>query len=212
MFFDSQIQTKPGAEAFIRMVDWQGKPAVSKTRVPKVYRNPSLDFKLRTSRTKGESELLHFAKLAGVNAPELYIVDPFSNEIVMEYIKGTMLKDIEGARRMRSIYREVGEIAAKLHLKGIIHGDLTPKNIIQSESKLVVIDFGLSFVSNRLEDRAEDLHLLKQAMRSSQSKTSHHLFDWVLKGYGSVLGNEECKKIAKQIVEIERRGRYARVD
>ena len=61
----------------------------------------------------------------------------------------------------------LGKIVAKLHLNNIIHGDLTTSNfIITPENRLVVIDFGLSFYSERLEDKAADIGLFKEILNS----------------------------------------------
>ena len=207
----TQFRETTGAEAIIKLVDWFGKPAVSKTRIQKAYRADDLDRKLRFRRTKEEARLLHAAKLTGICVPELYFVDSHSSEIVMERVDGTLLKDIIDARREKATFRDVGESAARLHQRGIIHGDLTPKNIILSREKTFIIDFGLSFISDRLEDKAEDLHLLKQSIRSSEKVASRRFGD-VLSGYESTCGKDEIVRITKQIAEIERRGRYARVD
>ena len=55
-----------------------------------------------------------------------------------------------------------------------MHGDLTTKNAIIHGDRLVLIDFGLSFISDRLEDRGEDIHLLKQAIKSSCNPRTRH--------------------------------------
>lgn len=212
MTVQTEFKEATGAEAIIRLVEWRGKTAISKTRIPKPYRNTWLDQMLRSRRTKEEALLLHAAKHSGVNVPEVYFVDPGSSEIVMEYVDGVLLKDIQGHKLQRVVYKEVGENAARLHFGGVIHGDLTPKNIILVGEKTIMIDFGLSFISNRLEDRAEDLHLLKQSIRSSGMSSPLRRFDDVLCGYESVAGSKELLRTTKQIAEIERRGRYARVD
>lgn len=206
------FETRQGAEARIELVTWHGKPAIRKIRIPKSYRSEILDKKLRAARTKEETELLHRAKLARVEAPEVYFADPESSEIIMEFIRGTLLKDIEEKKLAREIYSNLGAFAARLHSKGIIHGDLTTKNVIRSGSRTVLIDFGLAFISDRLEDRAEDLHLLKQAIRSTDAAHSMFYFDCVMAGYEMEAGRKETVRIKKQILEIERRGRYARVD
>lgn len=208
----TEAKETTGAEALIKLAEWRGKIAVSKTRIPKSYRNIGLDKMLRSRRTKEEATLLHAAKHSGVHVPEVYFVDPDSSEIVMEYVNGILLKDLHSAKLERLIYRNVGESAARLHSSGIIHGDLTPKNIIRVDDKTLIIDFGLSFVSSRLEDKAEDLHLLKQSIRSSETNNATRRFGDVLRGYESVSGKKELIRIMKQIAEIERRGRYARVD
>jgi TP53 regulating kinase and related kinases len=201
---------KIGAEAVIEPTDWFGRKAVSKRRVPKSYRDPELDKILRSKRTKEEVEILHAAKLAGVETPEVFFADPLVSEIIMEYVGGPLLKDAEPDSPM---FRVVGEYAAKLHEKNIIHGDLTTKNAIVSGKRFVLIDFGLSFISDRIEDRAEDLHLLKQSLKSSNpSSIASKEYDQILKGYAAIVGNAFSNRILKQIAEIELRGRYARVD
>lgn len=212
-----KVQTKhefppiQGAEAKIELVDWYIAPAIRKHRSRKAYRNDQLDWILRTKRTKEEVEILHQAKLTGVKCPKVLFVDPASNEIIMEYIQGTLLKDLLEAGS--GLFRILGRYGAFLHLAGIIHGDLTTKNVIVTEGDLCLIDFGLSFFSDRVEDRAEDLHLLKQALKSSDSSgNAASRFDSVLEGYGDIAGIESVLAIKRQIGKIELRGRYAQVD
>jgi TP53 regulating kinase and related kinases len=206
-----QFSTKKGAEAKIELTDWFGTKAISKMRIPKAYRDPELDQMLRSRRTKEEVEILHAAKLAGVDTPEVYFADPRASEIIMEYVEGPLLKDIKDTEL--HLFRILGEYAARLHGKGIIHGDLTTKNVIIFGKRLVLIDFGLSFISERIEDKAEDLHLLKQALKSSDLiSVASKKFGNVLEGYQSISGKTVCERIVKQIGEIELRGRYARVD
>ncbi len=212
MLADQTFETRLGAEARIELTEWYGKPAIRKIRIPKSYRSEALDKKLRARRTKEETELLHQAKLVRVEVPEVFFADPKSSEIIMEYVNGTLLKDIQERKVAKEIYTKLGIYAARLHSKGMIHGDLTTKNVIQSGTRTVLIDFGLAFISERLEDKAEDLHLLKQAIKSSGSKLSTRYFDYVLDGYEKEAGKKEMLKVKDQILEIERRGRYARVD
>ena len=42
----------------------------------------------------------------------------------------------------------------------------TPTNDMIYDKKIYLIDFGLSLYSNKPEDKAVDLHLLKQALES----------------------------------------------
>jgi TP53 regulating kinase-like protein len=203
-----------GSEAIIEYLEWHGKPAVRKIRMPKRYRNHLLDLALRTKRTKEEAENLHLSKLAGVNTPEIFFADPNSCEIIMEFVQGKLLKDLDGElRQIKKVFESVGAYTARLHKRGIIHGDLTTKNIILSSEILYFLDFGLSFLSDRLEDKAEELHLLKQALKSSMdSVAAQKCFESVLAGYESEIGDSLTKSVRKQIVKIEMRGRYARVD
>src|SRR5579871_6107533 len=131
-----------GSEAIIELSDWHGETAIRKSRIPKHYRDSSLDLALRSKRTKEEAELLHLAKLEGVPTPEIFFADPIACEIIMEHVRGILVKDLKQNPRERiQTFGLVGGYAAKLHKRGIIHGDLTTKNIISSEKRLIFIDF-----------------------------------------------------------------------
>ena len=93
-----------------------------------------------------------------------------------------------------------------MHLFKIIHFDIKPANIQFSKikNKFVFIDFGLSFHSLRVEDKAVDLHLIKQALESKHFKHWEKLFHAVLDGYEPV----HKEKIIRQLEKVEARGRY----
>ncbi len=211
------FQPKNGAEAKVYLAMWHGEPAVRKIRESKIYRNPSLDQSLRSKRTKQETVVLHSAKLGGVLCPKVMFADPERCEIVMEYIRGTHMKEIaqdpQCQKDPRKLYLETGKTIARLHECKIAHGDLTTKNILIKEGKIHLIDFGLSFFSERIEDQAEDLHLLKQALVSMNPPSASTIaFSEVMRGYAIKAGKKKTRKLLEQILEIEKRGRYARVD
>jgi Kae1-associated kinase Bud32 len=212
-----------GAEAMIYLVDWHGKKAICKARIPKAYRNRDLDFCLRSKRTREEAEILHRAKLLGIDCPTFFFIDPVKTELIMEYIEGMSLRDLGAfhvyhdsieSKNLARVYREVGKYAGRLHSGKLIHGDLTTKNVILGkDNRIVLLDFGLSFVSDRIEDKAEDLHLLKQALKATHDTSrAAEIFDIVLEGYNSEIGENMVKRVISQIQSIEKRGRYARVD
>lgn len=63
---------------------------------------------------------------------------------------------------------EVGKYIALLHGDSVIHGDLTTSNMIVTESgTLYLIDFGLSYIRNNIEDFAVDLYVLEKAFIST---------------------------------------------
>lgn len=64
-----------GAEAVVVRCNWRGFDAVAKYRVPKPYRDPRLDKRLRGERTKLEAKLLFEVRRLGVPAPSLLYVD-----------------------------------------------------------------------------------------------------------------------------------------
>lgn len=73
------------------------------------------------------------------------------------------------------------------------------------EFQIFFIDFGLGFISKKIEDKAVDLHLLKQALEAKHFRNWEVLFKEVLKGYSNY---SESKKVIERITAIERRGRY----
>lgn len=70
--------------------------------------------------------------------------------------------------------------------------------------KVYFIDFGLGFHSERIEDKAVDLHLIKQALEAKHFIYWKELFDSVIKGYNS----KDKEKILEQLKKVEARGRY----
>src|SRR3989344_5737828 len=161
------------AEAIIvlKEVDCQGgAPYIIKRRIKKSYRIPEIDERLRKQRTRKESKLIENASNI-IGVPKIIKADESSKEIVMQFIEGKKLSDWLGKlniEKAKNICRQIGESAAKLHDAGIIHGDLTTSNMILEENsgKLYFIDFGLGFNSDRVEDKAVDLHLLRQALEA----------------------------------------------
>lgn len=205
---------KKGAEADLFLIEWLNRPAVKKVRVPKPYFHPQLDQAIRSHRTSQEAIFLKKARECGAPTPLVYFVDPLRAELIMQYIDGERLKEAlltRSADDCVELCREMGRVIALLHRGDIMHSDLTPSNFILSKGRLLTIDFGLSFISKKLEDRAVDLHLLKGVLISTYTEKADLLFNSVLEGYGSLLGEAFANTLKAKIREIERRGRYARV-
>ncbi len=175
-----------GAEAVIYL---EGKKIV-KQRVSKSYRDPVLDKKLIKTRNKQESTLLKRAKVAGVNTPIIYSVS--ENNIVMEKLENTC--------KHKKFTKEIGREIAKLHDAGIIHGDLNLINIITTkDKKIYFIDFGLGFLSNKIEDKATDLLVFKKTLLAC--KKTEGFWKEIAEGYKN-------KEVLEKIAEIEKRARY----
>jgi TP53 regulating kinase-like protein len=96
-----------------------------------------------------------------------------------------------------------------LHSGNIIHGDLTTSNFIVDGKKLVLLDFGLAYYSERTEDAATDLRLIKEVLTSAHVEVKWS-FRRFMKGYSGIAGKKRADKILENVHEIEQRGRYAR--
>jgi TP53 regulating kinase and related kinases len=197
---------KKGAEADIYLTCWGGRKAISKIRAPKPYRHLELDRAIRKQRTIREANFISVAKKAGVASPYVYFVDPKNAEIIMEFIEGQNAKEV----LTPSLCREIGRCSALLHSINIVHGDLTTSNFIVERKRLVLLDFGLSQYSERTEDAATDLRLIKEVLASAHIQV-RGAFEKFVEGYASVAGKKKSDRILENVREIEQRGRYARV-
>lgn len=196
-----------GAESNIVKSSYLGMDAVLKNRISKNYRIPEIDNKIRKARTKLEAKLLSDVKKAGVVTPILYDVDLHDKTILMEEIKGDLVKDIIN----EDLAYEIGENIAKFHNLNIIHGDITSSNMmVNDKNQLVFIDFGLGRYSDLFEDKAVDLLVLKKSLQSIDYNTAIKIFDKVLEGYADEYKDDSLNReqIIKKINEIESRGRY----
>ena len=70
---------------------------------------------------------------------------------------------------------------------------------------LYFIDFGLGFISHKIEDKAVDLHLLKEALEAKHFEYLQDLFNEIIKSYKT---SENSEKVLKQLKKVEKRGRY----
>lgn len=183
-----------GAEADIFLEEG----VVKKIRIPKKYRLPELDFEIRKKRTRSESRLLGKLKNIG---PGFIGSDDFQ-EIKMAFVEGSLVKDV--LDKNVSVAKEIGVKVSAIHDLDIVHGDLTTSNMILVEDgSVILIDFGLGFVSDKLEDKAVDLHLFREAIESKHFDFEKEIWDYFLEGYNP--RNKE--EVLKRLVVVESRGR-----
>ena len=232
-----------GAEGKIYLTKFLDKLCLVKERFIKQYRVKELDTKLTKSRILNETRNISRASKNGINVPTIYFVNLIERKIYMEYINnGCQLKEIltyifqlndlnPYEKFLEKIINDLGNMISKLHSNDIVHGDLTPSNIIlkiksneNNENNLnsgkdeilklknydfmYLIDFGLSSMttSNQsgIEDKAVDLYVLKRAMISNNPK-SEEVFEKVINIYENNCDNG--KKIIEHYKKVEMRGR-----
>ena len=182
-----------GAEAILYK---QGNSLV-KERIKKSYRIGEIDLPLRKQRTRKEAKILEKLSFS----PKLIKLDEKNFKIEMEFIEGKTLNDsINEIKDKQKIFTLLGKQIEQMHNQNIIHGDLTTSNMLLKENKLFFIDFGLSFISDKIEDKAVDLHLLKQCLNSKHYQYSE-LFNYVLNGYSN-------HEVLARLKKVQARGRY----
>ncbi|MBW2989598.1 Kae1-associated serine/threonine protein kinase [Candidatus Woesearchaeota archaeon] len=189
-----------GAEARIYLTDSR----IIKDRIEKKYRIKEIDERIRRSRTKREAKVFERLALIGFPAPRMISTDR-KEKITMELIKGPKVRDVLEDRDHRKLSEEIGRKIAVLHDNGIIHGDLTTSNMIIGD-EIFFIDFGLSFFSHKAEDKAVDLHLLKQALESKHYTIWEKCFKAALNGYTDE--SKDGPLVVKRLEAVEKRGRY----
>ncbi len=220
--------TKPtilaqGAEAILTLEE----NIIKKHRISKGYRLPIIDKKLRTRRTRSEAKLLEKASKL-IPIPKIIKINEKQHTIELEYIQGKRLSEhLDTLPNNLQICETIGKQIALLHNHDIIHSDLTTSNMILVEpslnphkepttphsdlqhnnlSKLYFIDFGLSFISKKIEDKAVDLHLIKQALEAKHFAHFEKFFHTIIEAYKQT--SSQAEQILQRLKKVEQRGRY----
>lgn len=195
-----------GAEAKIFLDE--KKNIITKDRISKSYRIKELDKRIIKQRTKAEKKILEKASKI-INAPNPFPLKEI-DKINMPYIDGEKLSTSLNEfplEKQRQIMKKIGESVSKLHKDDIIHGDLTTSNMILKDNQVFFIDFGLGYISRKVEDKAVDVHLLKQALEAKHFQHWKALFEEFKEAYSKNY-QTESKQIFERVTAIEKRGRY----
>ncbi|XP_028282573.1 EKC/KEOPS complex subunit TP53RK [Parambassis ranga] len=217
-FLSKDKLIKQGAEARVYRAEFLGKPAIVKERFPKRYRHPALDEKLTHRRTTQEVRSILRCRKAGISVPVVYFVDYTSHCIFLEEITGSLtvsdyIASIQQCKEQEllRLAEQVGQILAKMHDEDVIHGDLTTSNMLLRcstvdihQTDLVLIDFGLSYISALPEDKGVDLYVLEKAFLSTHPNTEV-LFRKLLEGYAA--SSKKSPAVIKKLDEVRLRGR-----
>ncbi|KRX92158.1 TP53-regulating kinase [Trichinella pseudospiralis] len=221
-FSDSTVTLiAQGAEARIFSTNFYGKPAIIKERFRKKYRHFALDELLTKERMRAEIRgLMHCRKL-GIPVPPIYFVDSKQNSIIFGAVEDAItLKNLLDSMHeagavvdlVDNLALTIGQVLAKMHMNGVIHGDLTTSNLLVKRPlsadncrQIVLIDFGLSFVSSMVEDKAVDLLVLEKAFMSTHPN-AESFYRTILDAYAKFYG-KQGSEVLVQLEQVRLRGR-----
>lgn len=173
-----------GAEAKIFLSNFDNKKIIIKQRMPKEYRTKELDDLILSKRIRAEVNQLDRANRCGVKTPQIFRTE--DKKICMEYLNFPESKRI--ILQNKEFIKNIAKSIVLLHQHNIIHGDLTLGNILYDtkRNEPYFIDFGLSFLSHKIEDKAMDLEVLRET---------------IVADFGEGLWKEFEKEYAKQLPE-----------
>ncbi|KAA9405869.1 bifunctional N(6)-L-threonylcarbamoyladenine synthase/serine/threonine protein kinase [Haloarcula hispanica] len=196
---DDEVQ---GAEATVRF----DGDRVIKERVPRSYRHPTLDERLRIERTRQEARLTSEARRNGVPTPLVRDVDPQESRIVFQRVGDADLR--EGLSESR--VTDVGRWLARIHDAGFVHGDPTTRNVRvggrdEQADQTFLIDFGLGYYTQEAEDHAMDLHVLAQSLAGT-ADDPETLLSAAEDAYRTE--SDHADTVFASLDDIEGRGRY----
>ncbi|MES1919576.1 TP53 regulating kinase [Bonamia ostreae] len=204
---------KQGAESKVYLKKQGGEKVLVKERLVKEYRHFDLDRVLTKRRIKSEVKALEKARSFNILVPKVISRNLKERTITMEFIEGPTLKDYlrnldknssDFDDNIKLIASKMAQIVKTLHEGGVIHGDLTTSNFIVKNgdiNNIAIIDFGLSLISKKAEDKAVDLYVLERCFISSHTNLTN-LVTQIIKLYG--LSNDD---VINKLKEVRLRGR-----
>lgn len=118
------------------------------------------------------------------------------------------------------IMTSIGESIGAMHSIDVIHGDLTTSNMLlrrasssdtnsSSLPSIALIDFGLSYVSTLVEDKAVDLYVLERALASThpedefRERKEERYIEKILAAYAKKVGEKEWLKVERRLKDGE---------
>ena len=199
------VRIGKGAEADLFLLG----DRVSKVRIRKAYREPTLDQHLRRARTRREARLLSLARRAGVATPYVRDVDNVSCTVEMSFIPGEQVRRLLPSlspEERRGLCVRIGEAVGRLHSANIVHGDLTTANMLLHDGRVYFIDFGLGGVSDAVEDKGVDLLVFKKVLHSTHYRYEEECWEGFVEGYSRTY--EKSAEALERLRIIAKRGRY----
>ncbi|QLH75786.1 bifunctional N(6)-L-threonylcarbamoyladenine synthase/serine/threonine protein kinase [Halosimplex rubrum] len=206
-----ETAAQQGAEATVSV---EGDRVV-KRRVPRSYRHPALDERLRRERTRVEARLTSEARRCGVPTPLVLDVDTAESTIVFQRVGDRDLDAGLTAERARAVGRHL----ATIHDAGFVHGDPTTRNVrvgsagggaagessADGDDRVFLIDFGLGYHTGHEEDHAMDLHVFAQSLAGT-ADDADRLQAAAEDAYRAT--SERGETVLDRLRAVEGRGRY----
>ncbi|MEF8851301.1 MAG: bifunctional N(6)-L-threonylcarbamoyladenine synthase/serine/threonine protein kinase [Haloarculaceae archaeon] len=215
-------RTQQGAEATVEFVDGR----VVKRRLPRTYRHPDLDERLRRERTRREARLTSEARRQGVPTPVVRDVDTREATITFDYVGDCDLREALTTDRVRRVARHL----ATLHDAGLVHGDPTTRNVRVTTrdgaaadpgaaataraggetgggaaGRVYLVDFGLGYATRDEEDHAVDLHVFGRSLAGTADDAAT-LRAAAETAYREASGRPDA--VIGRLRSVEGRGRY----
>ncbi|GGI93955.1 serine/threonine protein kinase [Halobellus salinus] len=176
---------------------------VVKRRVPKAYRHPALDDRLRGARTRAEARLTSAARRVGVPTPVVYDIDPAEGTLILQRV-GT---DDLAAGLTPARCRAVGRHLSTIHTAGFVHGDPTTRNVRiggdGAADAVFLIDFGLGYNTDHVEDHAVDLHVFRGSVAGMATNPGP-----LLSAFEAGYAADGDEAVLDRLREVAGRGRY----
>lgn len=133
-----------------------------------------------------------------------------SSITVRDHIAAIHLARENREAHLDQLAQKMGQILARMHDEDVVHGDLTTSNMLlkssaeSGEIDLVLIDFGLSYISALPEDKGVDMYVLEKAFLSTHPNTEA-MFEKLLKSYAA--SSKKSSAVIKKLDEVRLRGR-----
>src|SRR5216684_3472798 len=135
--------THLGPYEVLALIGAGGMGEVYRARDPRLGRDVAIKVSAAQFTERFEREARAIAALNHPNICQIYDVGP--NYLVIEYVEGTPIAPVDGARKLLDLAVQVADGMAAAHAAAIVHRDLKPDNILVTrERRVKILDFGLA--------------------------------------------------------------------
>jgi serine/threonine protein kinase len=134
--------TKLGPYEILAPIGAGGMGEVYRARDTRLGREVAIKVSPEQFSERFQREARAIAALNHPNICQFYDVGP--NYLVMEYVEGTPIAPVDGARKLLDLAVQIADGLAAAHAANIVHRDLKPDNILVTrDGRVKILDFGL---------------------------------------------------------------------